>query len=168
MKHVSLITLLTFYIVSNLISQHQNHNWYFGRNAGITFNTPPPSPIQSELYTAEGTAVISDPIGNLLFYTDGITVWDRNHDTMPNGIGLLGGRSSTQSALIVPYPKSFSKYFIFTTKDNFTVGGLSYSIVDMELNNGFGDIVVDTKNTHVLDQTSEKVTSVLHENGYDV
>jgi len=87
---------------------------------------------------------------------------------MPNGTGLMGGNSSTQSALIVPLPLSFSKYFIFTTEDHLSNGGLSYSIVDMELNNGLGDIVNGSKNLLLLDQTSEKVTSVLHENGYDV
>lgn len=168
MKPILILLLLSICQLNELNSQHQNNNWYFGRNAGISFNTTLPSPIQSELYTAEGTAVISDPIGNLIFYTDGITVWDRNHDTMPNGIGLLGGNSSTQSALIVPLPFSFSKYFIFTTEDHLSNGGLSYSMVDMELNNGLGDIVSDTKNTPLLDQTSEKVTSVLHENGHDV
>jgi len=80
----------------------------------------------------------------------------------------MGGNSSTQSALIVPLPLSFSKYFIFTTEDHLSNGGLSYSIVDMELNNGLGDIVNGSKNLLLLDQTSEKVTSVLHENGYDV
>ena len=169
MKPTSCLILISFFLQTHLISQHQNNNWYFGRNAGITFNTTPPTPIFSDLFTLEGTACISDPVGNLLFYTDGITVWDRNHDTMPNGTGLLGGFSSTQSALIVPLPHSNSKYFIFTTQDplSFDVR-LSYSIVDMQLNNGWGDIIIETKNTLLLDQTREKVTCVLHENGQDV
>ena len=141
MKPASLIIFLIFWLLNPCKSQYQNNNWFFGRNAAITFNTSPPSPIQSKLVSAEGTAAISDPMGNLLFYTNGLTVWDRNHDTMPNGTGLLGGNSSTQSALIVPLPFSFSKYFIFTTQDQFSNGGMSYSMVDMELNNGLGDIV---------------------------
>ncbi len=168
MKPASLIIFLIFWLLNPCKSQYQNNNWFFGRNAAITFNTSPPSPIQSKLVSAEGTAAISDPMGNLLFYTNGLTVWDRNHDTMPNGTGLLGGNSSTQSALIVPLPFSFSKYFIFTTQDQFSNGGMSYSMVDMELNNGLGDIVNETKNTLVLDHTSEKVISILHENGHDV
>jgi hypothetical protein len=151
-----------------LKSQHQNNNWFFGRNAGMTFNTTPPSPIYSELITSEGTACISDPLGNLLFYTDGITVWDRNHDTMPNGTGLMGGFSSTQSALIVPFPFSTSKYYIFTTPMLPLNYGLNFSIVDMQLNNGFGDVVADSKNTLLLENIGEKVTSVLHANGHDV
>lgn len=167
-KPATIIILLTFFLFSTAYSQHQNNIWYFGRNAGLNFNTSPPSPIYSNLVSTEGTAAISDPLGNLLFYTDGLTVWDRNHDTMPNGTGLLGGYSSTQSALIVPLPSSFTKYFIFTTQDHLSNGGLSYSIVDMELNNGLGDVVSNTKNTLVLAQTSEKVTCVLHENGHDI
>ncbi len=87
---------------------------------------------------------------------------------MPNGTGLMGGFSSTQSALIVPLPNSVSKYYIFTTQDYATDGGLSYSVVDMNLNGGFGDLIIGNKNILVIDQTSEKVTSVLHANGIDV
>jgi hypothetical protein len=37
----------------------------------------------------EGCATISNSSGQLLFYTDGITVYNRNHQVMPNGTGLL-------------------------------------------------------------------------------
>jgi hypothetical protein len=57
-----------------------------------------------ELNTLEGSASISDTNGQLLFYTDGATVWNRNHDTLQNGFGLLGEASSTQAALIIPKP----------------------------------------------------------------
>lgn len=169
MKPGLMLILFLLLLQTHPRSQHQNHNWYFGQNAGVTFNTSPPSTIQSEMVAGEGNATISDPIGQLLFYTNGITVWDRNHDTMPNGTGLLGGYSSTQSALIVPFPFSKSKYYLFTAQD--AVGSnskLSYSIVDMELNNGLGDIQAETKNTLILTRIGEKVTSVLHANGHDI
>lgn len=168
MKTVLLLIFLSIFLPNHLKGQHQNNYWCFGSKAGLNFNTIPPTAIESSIFTFEGCATISDPGGQLLFYSDGRKVWDRKNIVMPNGTGLMGGYSSTQSALIVPLPNSFSKYYIFTTQEYSTDGGLSYSVVDMNLNGGFGDIIIDTKNTLVINQTSEKVTSVLHSNGIDV
>jgi hypothetical protein len=67
-----------------LYSQNQTINWYFGQNAGITFSTNPPTYMGGgQLNTFEGTSSMSDNSGNLLFYTDGIKVIDRNHNQMP-------------------------------------------------------------------------------------
>src|SRR4030095_6111364 len=66
--------------VSNLLmAQKENAIWYFGDRAGLDFNTIPPTPITSNLTTLEGTSSICDPGGHLLFYTNGASVWDRNH-----------------------------------------------------------------------------------------
>lgn len=70
-----------------------------------------------QLNTLEGCATIADTTGSLLFYTDGITVWNRNHVPMPNGSGLLGNPSSTQSGIIVPYPGNTDLYYVFTVHD---------------------------------------------------
>jgi hypothetical protein len=82
---------------------------YFGYNAGMRFdvNGNVTALEDGKLETNEGCATISDELGNLLFYTDGRTVYDRNHKIMPNGnyvagTGLFGDPSSTQSAIIVP------------------------------------------------------------------
>src|SRR6187399_2322300 len=108
MKNAFVTSILLFFIIS-LPAQNQTNNWFFGDSAGITFNTSPPSLIfGSGLNTAEGSASISDINGNLLFYSDGVSVWDRNNNVMNNGTGLLGHISSTQSAIIVPKPGSNS------------------------------------------------------------
>lgn len=167
MKFSCIVAILCLPVL--LLSQGQNNIWYFGYQAGIDFNTADPTSITSPMITSEGSAVVSDPSGNLLFYTSGDTVWDRNHNIMPNGTELTGGFSSTQAALIVPLPNSYTKYYLFTTEHHIlTNGGLSYSIIDMTLNNGFGDIVPGTKNTLLLDRTAEKNVAALHENGKDI
>ncbi|MEO6132581.1 MAG: gliding motility-associated C-terminal domain-containing protein [Saprospiraceae bacterium] len=166
-KYLVLITLHLFFLFHSL-AQNQNNVWYFGDRAGLDFNTLPPTPIQSNFFAFEGTASICDPSGQLLFYTNGLTVWDRNKNVMPNGGGLVGGASSTQSALIVPFPNSCSQYYLFTTEDHGTDGGMAYSIVDMCLNNGLGDIKNSSKNTVVINKTTEKITAVLHSNGVDI
>ncbi|HUR32036.1 MAG TPA: hypothetical protein VMZ69_11440, partial [Saprospiraceae bacterium] len=162
-----IILLFLFGSNASLHAQKSNNFWYFGNNAGINFNSSPPTALSGSLSTLEGTSSISDPDGNLLFYTNGATAWDRNHNVMPNGDGLIGGESSSQ-VLIVPFPNSCSKYFLFTTQDHSTDGGLHYSIVDMCLNDGYGDIVSGSKNKLVYDRTTENLTAVLHANKRDI
>ena len=85
--------------------------WYFGHNAGVEFQSGNPVGVtDGQLFTTEGCASISDPLGDLLFYTDGSTVWDKLHNIMPNGLGLLGNSSATQSAIIVPAPGNPDEY----------------------------------------------------------
>ncbi len=174
MKYILLFLL--FFILNNILfSQKEGNNWYFGTNAGLSFNTDPPTPLTNgQLDTYEGCATVSDKNGNLLFYTDGMTVYDKMHNIMPNGSNLFGHSSSTQSAIIVPKPgtydptlKRFDIYYIFTVDAHETnLHGISYSIVDMTLNNGKGDII--TKNVHLLGTaTTEKISAVRHANGCD-
>jgi hypothetical protein len=89
-----------------IFSQNEASNWFFGENMGLRFNrnSPKPAVQQGSLNTLEGCASISDANGNLLFYSDGSNAWTRTHQPMPNGTGLLGDESSTQSAIIVPNP----------------------------------------------------------------
>ncbi|MEK6406863.1 MAG: hypothetical protein AABN34_07865 [Acidobacteriota bacterium] len=113
---------------------------------------------------------MSDQAGNLMFYTDGRTVWDKNNVQMPNGTGLLGASSATQSALIVPWPnKECKKYIVFTVNEMIPKRDqtLSYSVVDMNLNGGLGDVVLTTRNTILKTAVSEKLTAVADSNGTD-
>lgn len=139
--------------------------WYFGENAGLDFRSGTPVALDDgQLDTVEGCATISDATGNLLFYTEGIQVWNKNHELMPNGTGLLGHSSSTQSAIIVPKPNDPNIYYIFTC---WISNGLHYSEVDMTLDGGLGDVV--NKNVPLmLPDSSEKLTAVNHANGTDV
>ena len=99
---LSFMLLLVTY--STLYAQ-QGNNWYFGEYAGLSFNTTPPTALTNgQLNTSEGCASISDKNGNILFYTDGMFVYDRTHTVMPNGSGLMGNISSFNSAIIVPKP----------------------------------------------------------------
>ena len=167
--------------ISLVFSQKESANWYFGEFAGLNFNSGNPVPLlDGKLDTREGCATISDPNGNLLFYTDGVTVWDRTHQVMPNGQMLLGHGSSTESALIIPKPGSKSRFYIFTIdqpsyylKDIPVINGVNYSEVDLALNGGYGDIIDGVKNIHLITynpndvtenkyKSSEKITAVTH------
>jgi hypothetical protein len=138
--------------------------WYFGQNAGISFNTNPPTALfDGKINTFEGCSSMSDTGGNLLFYTDGLTVWDKNHQVMSNGTGLLGDKSSTQSAIIIHHPENDSLYYIITTPYAYDYNiGARVSIVNIYQNR------VLTKNLTLHPNSSEKITAVNHSNGRDI
>jgi len=162
--------LLFILIIFNLQSIAQNHAniWYFGENAGLDFNSGSPVILTNgALNTSEGCATISNSNGGLLFYTDGVRVWNKNHIQMPNGFGLLGNSSTTQT-LIVPKPGSDSIYYIFTASNSEIglINGLNYSVVDISLLGGLGDVT--TKNVFLHTPMCEKITAVKHCNNIDI
>ncbi len=168
MKKITTLTIL--FIISHVVfSQNEASNWYFGNNAGIRFNTNGSITelTDGQLNTDEGCTTISDVDGNLLFYTDGITVWDRLHRPMPNangsaGNGLYGNPSSTQSAIVIPKPKDPNIYYIFTVSTEFNSEpdlGFNYSEIDMRLNGTYGDVT--SKNINLLPNSTEKISAVV-------
>lgn len=151
----------------NVLAQKEANIWYFGRQAGLDFNSGSPVALtDGQMETQEGCATISNADGQLLFYTDGIKVWNRNHQVMSNGKDLLGHDSSTQSATIVQKPGSSNLYYVFTIDEIAQAGGFSYSIVDITLNNGLGDVTND-KNVLVYAPTCEKIAIVKKSNNTD-
>jgi len=161
--------LFNLFIISSFASfaQREGNHWYFGNHAGLDFtNGAPVAVTNGALYTDEGCASISDGNGQLLFYTNGIDVFNRNHVPMPNGFGLNGNLSSSQSALIVKKPGSQNEYYIFTTEALGLANGFCYSTVDMTLQSGLGDIVL--KNQQLVAPSCEHLSGTLHSNGIDV
>ena len=71
-------------------AQGEKSNWFFGKGAGIVFSGDSATASSSRMFTEEGSATLSDKDGNLLLYTNGITVWNKHHRVMPNGNGLMG------------------------------------------------------------------------------
>lgn len=160
----STVVLCLFLSISSSYAQGEGNLWYFGGKLGLDFSTSKPTVIKDgAINTYEGCATIADASGNLLFYTDGVYVWNAQHQVMPNGNGLGGHASATQSGVIVPKPKSQNLYYIFTidASENALVGGLKYSIVDMKQHEGKGDIV--EKNIDLIHPTCEKITAVMHQ-----
>ncbi|MDX5348857.1 MAG: gliding motility-associated C-terminal domain-containing protein [Hymenobacteraceae bacterium] len=161
------LCLLLCFCSTIAFAQKETEYWYFGENAGIRFvNSVPGSLGNGALNTDEGCSTISDSLGNLLFYTDGIKVWNNLHQQMPNGHGLLGDPSASQSALIIKKPGSKNIYYIFTTAARAEAPGFRYSVVDLSLANGKGDVT--QKNVLLLTPSTEKITAVNHRNDQSV
>ncbi len=137
--------------------------WYFGQNAGIDFNPLPEDPAVAisnpVMDTPEGTSTISDRNGQVIFFTDGDKVWNRSFTEIATGIG--GNNSSTQSALIVPFPGDETLYYIFTTTaiDGIPAAyDLRYSVFDLTMNGGTGGMV-NPVGTLLFTKSTERITS---------
>ena len=172
MRKILYLLIVLFTLTNQIYSQQEGIYWYFGYGAGLRFlNGYPETLTNGSLVTTEGCSTISDGAGNVLFYTDGITVYNRNHQIMYNGNGLMGDPSATQSGVIVPVPDDPLSYYIFTVT-NLDVGfenkGFRYSKVDLNLEGGLGGIVNGEKNRILIEQSTERVTSVKHYNGNDI
>lgn len=166
MRFIKLLLLKIFaYAILFANAQQQNNNWYFGNRAALRFDNNNVVPLtNSQMVSIEGCASVSDPDnGSLLFYTNGLQIWDSAHNAMPNGTGLLSGMStsSTQGVLIVASPAAANLYYVFTVDErgNGAVNGFRYSIVNTSLNNGRGDIDSLNKNILIQNNTTERLTA---------
>ena len=170
-----------------IYAQKEANNWFFGMGAGMTWNTTrsftakglfgtpdksmnnmPTDLGTTSISTAEGCFSLSDASGKVVCYSDGITVWDTNGNPMPNGTGLNGGSSAAQSGILLPYPGAPKKYIIVSIgSEN---ASPYYSVLDMTLNGGLGDIVATQKNILLAGASGtlgETITSIKHQNGRD-
>ena len=163
-----LFIILVLLMPCLVLAQGESNYWYFGIKAGLNFNAFPANALTNGQVNAHGgSSSISDANGNLLFYSQGMMVWNQNHTVMPNGYGLLGSSSSTQNSIIIPKPGSSTIYYLFTNGAYTDAYGLHYSEIDMSLNGGLGD-VTSNKNIVLLDSTTEKLSATYHFNETDV
>ncbi|MEA3494526.1 MAG: PKD domain-containing protein, partial [Bacteroidota bacterium] len=142
--------------------QLEAKHWYFGYKNAFKFeNNQPVLLYDNKMSTLYGTATISDKYGKLLFYTNGTTIWNKNHDTLKNGYGLNGGYGAMPSALIIPQPGNTNLYYFFTvinySKSN---QGFWYHIVDITKDNGKGEVIL--KNQFISGNVTERFSATFH------
>lgn len=186
----AIFLLFTLLVVPMAQGQFNGANvWHFGYNCVLDFNSGSPIGVGgvsfSSCTASEGTSSYCDEDGNLLFYSNGINVFDINGNSFPSfqewapasiGIPLLGGGlSATNSAFIVPDPANTNEYYLFFAAEEvgynglsqqLGLSGLSYVKVDMTLNGGLGDLTTDliTLNSDMTEKIA--VTNVCGENAY--
>jgi hypothetical protein len=151
-----LIFILGLQLFSHAQVGGRYNNWYFGYNSALTWNNGgvPVSLNDNAMHSEEGCAAISDINGNLLFYTNGIKVWNSSHEIIAEG--LMGGPSSAQAALIIPKPLNPDVYYIFTTPD-WGRGYMYYREVTIN-----GNVVTVENENHLIygqADVSEKITA---------
>ncbi|MCI4666914.1 MAG: T9SS type A sorting domain-containing protein [Bacteroidia bacterium] len=163
---------------SQSYAQFEARYWIFGRptqaqpvNAGIDFfpggmiytnsSNPLPTVVPLALSNSntpvnisidsgvEGWAVATDPLnGQLLFYTDGVDLYDSGHNVVNKGFRLGGNISSSQAVVICPRPKISSfyplgdSYFIFVNPSGVDASGIgSGPITYWEYNPSNGSLI---------------------------
>ena len=156
MKNMKKILLSTILISISLLSfsQKETNIWYFGDYCGLEFTDTSQIILNnSAMFTNGGSnSTICDKYGNLLFYTDGITVFNSQHDTMPNGTNLPGSLY-VPYCIIIPHPRNNNLYYILSTTNNNTSPTYSvfFSLIDMRLDNGLGDVIIVGNENQISD-----------------
>lgn len=166
--------MLIFGTVTILAQGKENDNWYFGQKAAVNFSgSIPLVPTDNEMYAEEAVGTASDATGKLLFYTNGVDIYNRQHQIMQNG-SAIGGGVSTAQLVIVRNPANPKQFYIFTgaeidKPDTY----VAYTIVDMNQGNigtdghPLGNVLPNFKKVFILDDngnkiTSEAITAVMH------
>ncbi|MBX3165014.1 MAG: gliding motility-associated C-terminal domain-containing protein [Bacteroidetes bacterium] len=162
--------IFSLFVSTLTFAQNEGSKWYFGQYAALDFMTNPPTTLNNSTMTANsGSASMADGAGNLLFYTDGSTIWNQNHAVMANGTGLYGtGTTHLQPALIIQNSANSSLYYVITINafSNVSPYGLYYSVVDMSLAAGMGSVTVKNA-TLIAGVVAEKLAATKHCNGTD-
>jgi hypothetical protein len=152
--------------------------WHFGDRAGINFSDPngarpldpglpltDPNSISPDWISAEGCTSISDRNGELVMYSDGTRVFNRDNELMPGPVGTtpadVGGEpESTQSSIIIQLPENQPYYYIFTTRpvfDNEGLYTLNYSLVDIKQDSANGRVLEE--NVQLFSRSTERLTA---------
>lgn len=161
-----LFLYLLFTVSSRIEAQNETNNWFFGGNSGIHFNEDIVSSISGNMDTPAGCSSISDDNGDLLFYTNGNTIWNKNHQIMDNGEGLYGEVDNVQTSIIIPKPDDPTTYYVFVTKETNSYvpiiinSGVFYSEIKITPQNPLG--IVTVKNERITVNATARLAAIYH------
>jgi hypothetical protein len=133
------------------------------------------------LATQDVVGIISDRQGNLVAYSDGCKIANKNHHIMLNGDSLSPGKifndwcidseyPTFQGCIFLPQPGSDNKYYLFHVR---CVGlellpyELLYSVVDATGNGGAGKVVAKNQLAWADSTLNSYITATRHANGRD-
>ncbi len=181
-------------------AQNHDHQWVFGYSIGnpnpplesefgraiIDFNTTPTSVVKAsiKLNFAITASTLSDSVGHLLYYTNGIQLRNSKHQLIENGDSLnysiwwdgdvTYGMNHYMGGFSLPYPGHPNQYFYFhqgydILQDSFATHYLAtpdyYTVIDMGANNGNGKVL--KKNQKLLTGNQGWPAACKHGNGRD-
>ncbi len=162
-------------VCGSVLGQH-NNNWALGFKTGITFNTSPPSIIQTGIIAdtnSHGEARVSSSYSNckgeLIVYSSGRQLWNKKHLPLKNGAFYKHdkvpnyGSSSIFSSPIIRMPGSDRYLYYFyvipppddcgkwLSAECLECGKMSlqYAVIDLQGDNGLGEVVIRNR---VLDK----------------
>ena len=132
--------VVLFYSIPAHTQNFSEYNWLFGNHEQHVAFLKGNSEISILDTTGitlglAGSAVATDPYsGELLFFTDGITIYDASYQPMLGGTGLNGDTLGTKQVVIAPIRYQDDNYYVIYRTPS---GVLEYSVVNMT-NDGNG------------------------------
>lgn len=147
------LTFLFFALLANVVQAQEFSEsfWYFGNSASaVQFeknNDRSPLFIENQAlpFGNNGAAVATNAInGQLLFYTDGVNVYGKNHQVLPGGSAIGGDNSLRHGVTIVPSLNPNDQVYYIYIIDN--ANSLRYLSVDMSVGN-FGEVISSAQGT---------------------
>lgn len=160
-NNIYTLALAFLFSLTAMAQQVAYTNWAIGNGGGLSFQNGNVVQFQSQMACQDMGSTVSDAFGNVLFYCNGTTVYNKNNNVMDNGTGLLGDITGGHAALILIQPET-KFYYIFTLDKYADSDGLRYHIVDISANGGLGAVI--TKNVVLLNPASEKIAAVWNSN----
>jgi len=131
----------------------------------------------SKLDFIDTNAGICDEDGNVLFYFNGQDIEDVSFAEMLNGSNINDdpahiGYDLPQGAIVLPWPEHPDHYFLFhetlgTSWFGWGCYELRYSIIDMNGNNGLGEVIQRRRFLLYEPLTFGQLTATKHANGRD-
>ena len=187
MRIIFLICISILFVISSYAQHRGDYNWMFGydytdslegaEGTLINFNNTPPSIVYQPIVPAQAmgnsVSVMSHPnTGQLLFYSNGCTVYNSNHHMIANGDGINPGAirdyycDETFSkwypiiGTLLSMEDAYNEnkyYFLHTPRDrrengNIFCDRLMYSYIDMTKNDGLGEVVKKNEIYHQDDE----------------
>ncbi|MDP1815643.1 MAG: hypothetical protein Q8K92_14445, partial [Leadbetterella sp.] len=167
------IFYLIFYFPQIIFAQWHDANWHFGglpyfngspplKNAiaNTLGNSPTFEVTGTYLQNFQNSVTMSDKDGNLLFYCNGMKIYNKAHQMMENGAGVNAGATASDPYYIeygypiyytmVCLPIGNERYFLFHSRkidgcSSFAGADILYTVIDMSANNGLGRVLDKNK-----------------------
>ncbi len=188
LRSIYLFILLLFLTHLSVAQALYDAKWILGTNLekGVILDFLQDSVTQTkfalQLPVYVDAATISDTRGNLVAYSNGCEIADKNHKIMSNGEEINPGKvhdnycsigyPMVQGMLFLPHPSDSNLYILFHEASNIE-SGIIYSyplyqtIIDKSKNNNAGEVIL--KNNPILKDTLVlgQLTATKHANGND-
>ena len=153
MRSTYILVFILLALFSRVFCQNENSIWVFASDKKVSFaNATPQVSYESNnlnFYNEPYVAVCNE-MGELLFYSEGVKFYDRNHQAMSFQTPFPvsdGTQAGTRAYAIKLFNNTNdSEYAIFSIDNNYSDGDLYISVIDMNLRNGLGDIVGNSQN----------------------
>lgn len=166
LKNFCLLWVLTsFYFTS---AQNETNYWYFGNNGGMNFSYGEFEVLyDGAMQTVAGCTTASDRDGNLLFYSNGQKVWNRNHQVMENGDGLSGEEGGIQNSIVIPKLNDPNTFYLFYIREHtqstpvYILTGGYYSEIKFDAAHPQG-YVTENKDVRVVEINTTARLSAIH------